>query len=535
MWLVSGLAVGCGCPRFSEMVVTNPEGVAVASDLYEFSRAIAHFEQWTGWNGVCVPELSVRSELRDGRIVGLYQGPHQPILLATGAGHSTAVHEMCHAADQRLGWISDDFPEQYPVTHIDPVTYSTRASQVHESFARACEAGPDGLALVRGLEQACGIPLEHPGYELVLDRVYEAANPVRKPARLRTLEQEDVGIDALIGAGELWDIASGAELIWLVVRDPDPLLERDDPTDHLTRHLWRLVGWSPQTRRVEVSRTLLRRPPGVLEANRTFSLLDSVDEPVLVEGTAYPPMHLWRIDEQTGELTRLDDQPFTTGASPMPLGLGGVVQNGVAAIRVDNPPQEEPMLASPASEEGRPTSFVGKGWVAVELESGRIMDDHHGLQGALGPGLQGSGTTLTATADGTVAVGVEPVVIPYWPYQAHLVAHDGSRTHLQVAAAGLSNPIAMDPEGRLLSIWSNSDVWHAIDTRRFLVLHDPGSGDYWVPGDACVPGDGGMAIDRVMHVNGALWVYGTVLGSNRQILRRLSAGDGFIAAKDPTP
>ncbi|MBO84778.1 MAG: hypothetical protein CL927_05420, partial [Deltaproteobacteria bacterium] len=362
--LVSGLTVGCSCPRFSQMTITNPQSVATAADLYEFSRAITLFERWTGWNTVCVPELQVRSVLRQGEVVGLYQGPQNPILLTTGSGQNTAVHELCHAADQQLGWVSDNHPELYPATHIDHVTYSSRSSQVHESFARACEAGPEGLALVRAIEQRCGVPLEHPGYSLVLDQVYEMAPVARRAAQLRTLHQEDVGIDAIIGDGSLVDVASGGRLIWMVIRDPDPRLERGDPTDAFTRQMWRVVGWSPSTRQVEVVHDLLRRPPGLLEGQRVFRLLDSVDDPVLVEGTGAPVTHLWRLDESTGEIVRLADQPFVTGADDVAGMVGGVVQNGVAMVRVSNPPTSIDGAVHPSPLATPFLGFAGQGWVA---------------------------------------------------------------------------------------------------------------------------------------------------------------------------
>ena len=524
-WMLTvALAVGCGCPRFGDMVVTNPEHLATVPDLYQFSKAIADFERWSGWNSVCVPELQVRGELREGRVVGLYQGPHQPILLAAGSGHSTAIHEMCHAADQQLGWISDNHPDIYPVTHIDPLTYTSRSSQVHESFARACEAGPNGLSLMRALEDRCGIPLEHPGYTMVLEQVYEGIQVARKPATLRTLALDDFGIDSLIGDGTLLDVASGGRLIWLVVRDPDPILEEGNPTDHLTRQVWRIIGWSPATQQVEQVHTLLRRPPSLAQGARTFHLLDSVDDPVLVESTAAAPIHLWLLDEAAGVLERLPDQPHIGGSADVELGLAGVMQDGVALLRVDNPPEEVPgALQVPVPSSSNTLMMLGMGWVAADAWSGDRIDDHHVYNGPFQTHLQNAGVTLTATADGTLAVGVEAAVVPYWPYQAKVVDADGEAEELRSTAAGLSNPMGIDPDGRVLALWSNTEVWHTIDQRRFLVLHDPGSGAYWVPDDACTPKEDSVAVDRVMHVDGELWLLATVLGSNRRVLRRVVA------------
>ena len=507
------------------MRITNPERVATADDLYAFSRAITLFERWTGWNTVCVPELQVRSQLRQGEVIGLYQGPHNPILLATGAGEHTAIHEMCHAADQQLGWVSDEHPELYPATHIDHVTYASRASQVHESFARTCEAGPEGLGLVRAIEQRCGVPLEHPGYTLVLDQIYEAAAPVRRAAELRTLHQEDVGFDAIIGDGTLEDVASGGRLIWMVIRDPDPLLERGDPTDWLTRQMWRVVGWSPDTRQIEVVHELLRRPPALTQGQRVFRLLDSVDDPILVEGTGEPLTHLWRLDESTGALVRLADQPFVTGADAIEGLVGGVVQDGVAMLRVSNPPASIDGAVHPSPLAAPFLGYAGQGWVAVELESGRVVDDHHVYRGALGEPLTEGGLTLTATANGTLGVGVEASVVPFWPYRARTVDGGGRITALRSAAAGVSNPVGVDPDGRLLLVWTNAETWHAYDIRRFLVLSDPKSGAFWVPEDLCAPAEAGLGIFRVMHVDGELWLLGGAVGARRFVLRRLTTAE----------
>lgn len=507
------------------MIVTDPLDIALASDVRQFSRAIADFERWTGWRTVCVPELQVQPELREGAVIGLYQGPQQPILLATGSGHDTAIHEMCHAADERLSWPSMENRELYPVTHIDPVTYSTRDAQVRESFARVCEAGPEGLALVRALERRCGVPLEHPGYALVLDEVYASTQPVRIPAELGTLEQEDVGIDAFVGEGTLVDVGSGGRLIWLVVRDPDPLLEAGNPTDRLTRQVWRVVGWSPESRQVEVEHTLLRRPPGLLEGARFFHLLDSVDDPILVESTSTRPLHLWQLDEQSGTLVRVAELPHSLAPeSEAGRFRAGVVADGVALVRVDDPPGErtDGELGIPGDHGGADLRLAGTGWVAVELSSGALIDDHAVLRGAFDRHLQGLSLTLSATADGTLAVGLETAVVPYWPYQSRLVDSEGRVDELRVAGAGLSQPLAVDLDGRQLAVWSNSEIWHTFDNRRFQVLHTPGTRQYWVPEDACAPRDEGMAVDHVMHVAGELWLLGAVQGVRRTILRRIS-------------
>ncbi len=521
------LLAGCGCPPFSEMTVTNPEAVASAVHLYEVSRGIAHFERWTGWRTVCVPEVQIRSEILEGRATGLYQGPMNPILVVPEAGERTTVHELCHAADQRLGWLSDEHPELFPVTHIEPVLYRSRSSQVHESFARACEAGPEGLGLVRAVEARCGVPLEHPGYSLVLDEVYEAAPSVARSAALRSLQTEEISVDAIVGDGTLLDVASGGRLIWMVIRDPDPLLEAGDLTDFFTRQMWRVVGWSPVTRQAEVIHTLLRRPPTLLSGHgdlRHFRLLDSVEDPILVEGTARATTHLWRLDEQTGGMVRLADQPYVTGGEGAQSLSGGVVQNGVALLRVDNPPEDVAGALQSPNRSPVYEGLAGQGWVAIELDSGRVIDDHSIYDGWFDARLSGGTLTLTATVDGTTwGSGSYDATSQIWaPDLVRTVDEAGSAKVWRTSAAALSNPVTVDPSGRVLALWSNPQIWHAVDLRKFPVLSDPASNTYWVPDDLCTSGDTGAFILRIMHVNGELWLLES-RDSSRVRLRRIAA------------
>jgi hypothetical protein len=504
------------------MTVTNPDGAAAVVDLYEASRGIARFERWTGWRTVCVPEVQIRREILEGQAAGLYQGPMNPILVVPEAGESTTVHEMCHAADQRLGWLSDDHPELFPVTHIEPVLYRSRSSQIHESFARACEAGPEGLGLVRAVESRCGVPLEHPGYSLVLEQVYEAAVSTARPAELRTLQTEEISVDAIIGGGTLLDVASGGRLIWMVIRDPDPLLEAGDLTDQFTRQVWRVVGWSPVTRQAEVTHTLLRRPPTLLSGHgalRYFRLLDSVEDPILVEGTARSTTHLWRLDEQTGAIIRLADQPYVTGGEGSQSFSGGVVHNGVALLRVDNPPEAIAGAVQSPARSPLYEGLAGQGWVAIELESGQVIDDHSVYDGWFDARISGGTLSLTATAQGTMwGSGTYDAASSIWaPDLVRTVDQDGSSKVSRTSAAALSNPVTLDPAGRVLALWSNSEIWHAVDFRKFLVLSEPESNTYWVPDDLCTSAETGALILRVMHVNGALWLLESQDGSRLRL------------------
>jgi len=506
------------------MIVTDPDGVATSTDFAQFSRAIAHFERWTGWRTVCVPELQVRPELREGAIIGLYQGPHQPIQLASLSGHDTAVHEMCHAADDRLGWLSHEHPELFPVTHIDSVTYSTRRAQIRESFARTCEQGPEGMALMRAVEQICGVPLEHPGHQLVVDLVYEQAQPVSRAADVNALGVSDLGVEHLIGDGRLLDVASGGRLLWLVVRDPTPLREAGNPTDRLVREQWRLVGLRPDTGMVEQEHVLLRNPVNTLERARTLRVLDSADDPIFVEGTAVPPTHVWMADEQTGELVRLPDLPVALGVGMTELEVSGVVEGEVALMRVVEPPVE--LLPQSAQVVDAvtdvPNRLAGAGWVAFETQTGEIVDDHAVYTGIFDDGLPGPGLTLTATEEGLVAVGLETGVVPFWPYRAMRLGPDGRVESLNLSSAAVSSPLGVFPDGTLLGMWSDLEVWHTIDQRRFFVASGDDPSQWWAPDDLCAPREVGFGVQRVMHVDGRMLLFGASLNDSRRLFRELT-------------
>ncbi|HCH66571.1 MAG TPA: hypothetical protein DFR83_27445, partial [Deltaproteobacteria bacterium] len=147
---------------------------------------------------------------------------------------------------------------------------------------------------------------------------------------------------------------------------------------------------------------------------------------------------------------------------------------------------------------------------------------HHVYDGLLSARLTEEGLTLTATTEGTLGVAIEPSVVPFWPYRSRTVGHGGEPTLWRAASAGLSNPIGVDPDGRLLTLWTNAEVWHAFDLRRFLVLSDPNESVFWVPDGLCRPEDSGLGVFRVMHVDGALWLLGATADSRRFVLRRVS-------------
>lgn len=505
-------SVGCRCPSFSDMTVTNPQGLATEADAVQFSQAIARFERWTGWRTVCVPELQVQGELRSGRIIGLYQGPRQPILLATGSGFDTAVHEMCHAADERLGWLSMEHPADYPVTHIDPVSYTSRMSQIRESFARACEAGPGGLSLVRAMEQRCGVPIEHPGYERVLDEVYENVGVLTAAAPLGTLSWTTWGLSALLGDGLLIDAASGGTHVWLLVEDPPP--PDPEPALEAVRPLRRLrvVGVDPRTGAATASITLLRQVAYKEGSDplRAFRFLDSVGDPVLVESGSESHAVMWRVDEGQGVLERLPDAQVSLGADYSPEVGGGAVVDGVALWRwVGRAPDGVPET----------TEAGVVGWVAVELESGRVVDDHP-VYDTFPGGFSSVQLRTTATLNGVAQARSTGTAVGARPAGVTELSADGKLSTHRLGAAGVSEPVAVTPSGEAVAVWVNGEIWHTVDWRRHLVVRAAEGGGWYVPEDVCAPADSDFVVLRGMHIADELWLLGYANGSDRRLQLR---------------
>lgn len=150
------------CTSFEDVRVVDAAGVADASDLDEIEGILARMKEWTGLDGVCVPEIRLVSEeqMADAGhpdAEGVYLGPGQPILVrSAGIAH----HEVCHAVDQALGWPSRERPDLFG--EDDPV----------EGFAVACADGPEGVALAEAFGAACGADFVDPATRFLRERAY---------------------------------------------------------------------------------------------------------------------------------------------------------------------------------------------------------------------------------------------------------------------------------------------------------------------------------------------------------------------------
>jgi hypothetical protein len=150
--------VGCGCPSFDETEVTDPDGVADEGFLSAIKDRIAAFAEWTGRDGVCVPEVRVLPEVHArGEEVG---GKYSPIthLIEISAGEDPALattHELCHALDD-VEDHSIDHPTLFRADDVEQSDlYPTKVIRETESFARACESGPEAFGPVWDYSRLC--------------------------------------------------------------------------------------------------------------------------------------------------------------------------------------------------------------------------------------------------------------------------------------------------------------------------------------------------------------------------------------------
>ncbi len=518
VWIAGVWAVGCGCPRFDEMVVSDPGGLGRAVDRQTVHRAIADFERWTGEVGVCVPAVEFVEEIDGGRFSGRYRGPRNAIEQLPDAGYSITIHELCHAADHQLGWISNDRPELFPVGHVDPVGYPTRYSQEHESLARICQFGPQGLDLQRLVEDRCGLSLKHPGQDLVLNQIYGAARIPEGGVPPGRLSLDMVRLSALVGDEAVLDVASGENWVWvLTLRDAGaPVAERLEPA--LTPQTMRLTAVDPVTLRVVSVAVLAREVDG--DRAPLVQLVDADGEAALLLDTlGANATTVWTLDERT-----------LLPSSPVVLsGRVGEGLDRLLAARVDG----DLVVYQGLQTDGFPAiDSVESDWLVVDPQTGDHYREHPLLDYLRDPPRGGRLRWVAAGGEG-VQLGLEgPPRLEYLgpPDQqasAALVAQWSSSTGrarvTDVVRALFRRSLGTLAGGEVLGQWGDADAADGLDPARGMVALDPQTGRWYLPDDLCASDAVFFGARRVMHAGGTTVVFAD--GTAGPVLVRVDTED----------
>lgn len=518
--LAAGLVLegaGCGCPPFAEMTVEDRRGLGTPLDRLHTRRAILDFARWTGDPGVCVPAVEVVDQIEDGRFLGVYQGPRQPILQVPAAGHGITVHELCHAADEQHGWLSNEHKALMPVGHIDPVGYPSRYAQEHESFARICETGPTGLDLQQLVEERCGIELEHPAQRLVLREIYASESAELDAGRAAgRLELVARSVEALVGGDEVVDVASDDEQIWILTRagagGADPELLASAALAGAERlSLWAVDPASLVLRGVHH----LVQDPGETRIVRRMALADAVDgRALLVESTlvddAPGPARVWRLDAPGAA-------PVLLGQSAEALGLvSGPLRSFVddAHLYTHVVPGAGPVV--PLLDEAEPggDAEVSETWAAVEGDwvalalPGLEVDDTALLESLQDPLWMGVVTRISARAGGAqYTVSAPPSVNERRALEntALMVWTDDREAaeRVDLRRALLRQSLAVLPGNTVLGRWGDTGLWDGLDALGGLVVGEPEERTWFLPDDACTGQGRSLQVDRAMEVDGA--------------------------------
>ncbi len=208
-WLLA-----CACPRFEEMVVTDPDGLATPEMVSAVESAIADFASWTTVEGVCVPEVTFREVLEEAERRGAYFGSHDPIQLLPlepAGAYTVAVHELCHAWDGAAGEPSAGHPELFDLDpgEADELAFETFASELAEGFALACEDGVEGARVEALLAERCP-DVTLPGAWL-LENVFDADAATAIDETPRAIGRDPVPLQ---GAPTWWPYATSPAGVW---------------------------------------------------------------------------------------------------------------------------------------------------------------------------------------------------------------------------------------------------------------------------------------------------------------------------------
>lgn len=347
MW---AFLVACACPTFDEMVVT---GEGEERDFADVEGALAAFAAWTAREGVCVPEIELRSDLpepawmAEGYAVGgQYRGARRSIRLASDPRNDlsdSTRHELCHALDHEEGHATAIvWP---PLADRDFARNETHA--VREDFALACAEEPGDVAMAAEIATRCGEDGEAARY--LADVVFPAAPRVALIADDTSLDVTRQGWDGVAPDVEIADVVAydgglaiatlepAGDGLDIVIRSVDADLAprpgearievgtsgvgaRFIPADeglYLVRGVALADGaWDQDLVSIDLVSGVVRELPVTVWPGAA-----AISGGVLLEANVQPPAGAWRLDGEPLATGLPDDLGFVSAI--WPEGLGG--------------------------------------------------------------------------------------------------------------------------------------------------------------------------------------------------------------------
>lgn len=239
--LVWGLLACSPCGPWEDLEVRDPDGLLDESDHVAIEAGIALFIDWTDRTETCVQYIEAREELEVSgySLRGRYRSSPNRIHVAEQSPqelYRTTTHEICHAADDELGWVSEGAAEVLlPHTEsLNTELYDTEEMRLGEAFARICAAGPSASWLSQEMASTCGFSGIDPGVTFVREQLFEPQEPpalggfailATEPQALEELDGAQslvaaAGPDALYALGRSLAEPEGLITPWLFEIDP---------------------------------------------------------------------------------------------------------------------------------------------------------------------------------------------------------------------------------------------------------------------------------------------------------------------------
>jgi hypothetical protein len=319
MWTILGIAglLGCAepCLDLVDVLVEDPDDLATEEEEVEIRAAMDEFASWIGDLDLCVECVRIRwiSPLGVG---GLWRVSDSTVTLEPHDSDFTRItrHELCHAADYAMGWVSLEHPRLFDFRRVEySELYTTVDERTVEAFARACEGGPPPTGIDLGLDLACGLSRVPHRTRWLLDHLWVSYEMPLVYRGTFALEQRSVPIHwnhgslhGMVGAGgRVFALAHHRADARVGERGFDPGVHDkhwwEEPGAELDASVFQLLELDPD--RGEVIAAL--NVNGLLQGAQRGEVLFPGDELPLLVAVGDEETRGWLVDPATGTTREL--------------------------------------------------------------------------------------------------------------------------------------------------------------------------------------------------------------------------------------